>query len=443
MTSSHTIGWARDDFSSAPLLTRSGQDTSSLFALDPSLRHLNHGSFGAPLTAVLAEQDRLRREAAAAPVRWFPEAAQKVGQAREAIAPHLGVSPDQLALVVNASAGVSAVLGSLDLPAGAEIVVTDHGYGAVTMGAERLARRMGGRVVVAGVALDDSPEQAFSAVLGAFTDRTALVVVDHVTSPTARELPVAQICAAARERGVISLVDAAHAPMLIEDAATRADADYWVGNLHKFACASPGAGVLVARPGVEDVLWPLIDSWGATHPFPERFDHQGTLDITALITAGLALDLVEQELGWDRVRAHTATLANAGERLVADAMSAATGVDCRAKVSSTVTAMRLVVLPAGLATTVDDANQLRDRILADLGIEAAFTSCRGRGYVRLSFHAYNVLGDYADFADRAVPYLVALARREGDAASRTGAPGIPATFSPHDHDAVSATSTTT
>ncbi|EAP99520.1 putative aminotransferase class-V [Janibacter sp. HTCC2649] len=408
-----------------PLLTRSGQEASSLFALDPALRHLNHGSFGAPLVAILEEQERLRREAAAAPVRWFPAAATRVGRARAAIAPHLGVSPDQLALVVNASAGASAVYGSLDLPRGCEIVVTDHGYGAVTMGADRLARRLGGRVVVAEVALDDSPERALAAVLGAFTDRTAMVVVDHVTSPTARELPVAEICAAARTRGVVSLVDAAHAPMLIERAATLADADYWVGNLHKFGCASPGAAVLVTRPGLEEGLWPLIDSWGGSLPFPERFDHQGTLDITPLITAGSALDLVEDELGWDRVRAHTAALADAGQALVAAAMSRATGVDCLARVASPATAMRLVTLPAGLGTTVDAANALRERVLADLGIEAAFTSCRGRGYVRLSFHAYNVLDDYADFADRAVPHLVDLARREGDAVTSTGAHGIP------------------
>ncbi|MEO7268428.1 MAG: aminotransferase class V-fold PLP-dependent enzyme [Knoellia sp.] len=430
------------DSTPGPLLTRAGKPATSLFALDPTLRHLNHGSFGAPLAAVMVEQERFRREAAAAPVRWFPGAAERVGQARARVAPHLGVTPDHMALVANASAGASAVFGSLDLPQGAEIVVTDHGYGAVTMGAERLARRLGGRVVVAGVALDDSPEQAASAVLDAFTDRTALVVVDHVTSPTARELPVAQICAAARERGVVSLVDAAHAPMLVEGAATLADADYWVGNLHKFGCASPGAAVLVARPGAEDRLWPLIDSWGASLPFPERFDHQGTLDISALITAGLALDLIEDELGWDRVRAHTAALADAGEHLVAAAMSQATGVDCRVAVASPVTAMRLVALPAGLALTVEEANDLRDRVLADLGIEAAFTSCRGRGYVRLSFHAYNVLDDYADFADRAVPYLLDLARHEGDAATPTGAHGIP-TASLHDRDVASAASPTT
>ncbi|GAA4956759.1 hypothetical protein GCM10023238_24270 [Streptomyces heliomycini] len=86
----------------------------------------------------------------------------------------------------NASAGASVVYAGLDHRGGGEIVVTDHGYGAVTTGAERLARRWGGRVRTAGVPLDADEEQAYEAVMAEVGEATGLVVLDQVTSATAR-----------------------------------------------------------------------------------------------------------------------------------------------------------------------------------------------------------------------------------------------------------------
>ncbi|MEJ7649035.1 MAG: aminotransferase class V-fold PLP-dependent enzyme [Nakamurella sp.] len=393
------------------LRTVDGRRADELFSLDPSLRHLNHSSFGSPPRAATELQERIRAEMFAAPVRWFPAAPELIAAARAELAPFLGLEPDAFAFVPNASAGASVVYNSLDLPAGGEIVVTDHGYGAVVMGAERLARRIGGRVVVAPVDLDADADAAAEAVIGAFTDRTALVVVDQITSPTARGLPVGEICAAARERGIVSAVDAAHAPMLLENAVAAADADYWFGNLHKFACTAPGAAILVPRPGLGDALYPLIDSWGAPLGFPQRFDHQGTLDTTAWLTAAAAIGEIERQFGWARVREHVTLLADHGERVISAAMSEASGVPCRVALGMPTASMRLVALPEGIATTNEEANALRDVVLADLGIEAAFTSFRGCGYLRFSAHVYNTADDYDDFAERAVPHLIRLAAR--------------------------------
>ena len=153
-------------------------------------------------------------------------------------------------------------------------------------------------------------DEAAAAVLAAVTDRTELIVIDHITSPTARRMPVAAICAAARQRGITTLVDGAHAPLLLEDPVAEADADFWVGNLHKFGTAPRGSAVLVARPGPADLAYPLIDSWGGDLDFPERFDHQGTLDLTSWLAAPVALDFVEETFGWDRVRRYTTELAD-------------------------------------------------------------------------------------------------------------------------------------
>lgn len=415
-----------------PMRTADGRPAASLFSLDPALRHLNHGSFGSPPRAATTEQQRLRTEMLATPVGWFPAAPGRIADARAAVAPYLGLAADDFAFVANASAGASAVFSSVELPAGGEVVVTDHCYGAVVMAAERLARRIGGRLVIAPVDLAADADTAAAAVIGAFTDRTALVVIDQITSPTARALPVAAICRAARERGIVSVVDGAHVPLLVPGAIQAAGADHWFGNLHKFGCAPHGTAILVPRPGLGEHLYPVIDSWGAQLTFPERFDHQGTLDTTPWLAAAAAIGEIETQFGWAQVRDYVGRLADHAELVIAEAMSAAIGSPCRVDVGMPVSALRLVALPSGLATTSDEANALRDLVLAELGIEAAFTSFRGQGYLRFSAHIYNTPDDYADFAERAVLYLDRLARttaRTTTTADGTAAVRLPSTTS--------------
>ncbi len=390
----------------APLTLPDGRPAATLWALHPHLRHLNHGSFGAVPRAALAHQAELRQQTELAPVAWFPGLPQRIAAARNQLAPWLPAAPERLALVPNASGGASVVFGSLALPRGVEVLVTDHGYGAVTAGAERAARRAGGRLVIAPVPLEAEEDEAFEAIWAGVTARTALIVLDHITSPTARRLPVGRVCAEARRRGIATLVDGAHAPLLLADPVGEADADVWVGNLHKFGCAPRGTAVLVARPEVADGLHPLIDSWGAGLPFPERFDHQGTLDLTSWLAAPTALATLETNLGWDTVRRYTTALAGWAQELVADALTAASGVDCHARVGMPVGPLRLVGLPGRLATGHLEANALRDRVLAEAGIETAFTAFGGRGYLRLSAHAYNTQEDYLDLVERAVPLLL-------------------------------------
>ncbi|GAB2572222.1 aminotransferase class V-fold PLP-dependent enzyme [Microlunatus antarcticus] len=388
-----------------PLALADGSPAASAWVLDPSLRHLNHGSFGAVPRVALDRQREAQAEMERAPVAWFPGLPLRVAGARARIAPWLRVDPQRLALVPNASGGASVVFNSVTLSPGAEILVTDHGYGAVTMGAARLAQRAGGSLRTAEVPLAAEADEAAAAVLAAVTDRTELIVIDHITSPTARRMPVAAICAAARERGITTLVDGAHAPLLLEDPVAEADADFWVGNLHKFGTAPRGSAVLVARPGPADLAYPLIDSWGGDLDFPERFDHQGTLDLTSWLAAPVALDFVEEAFGWDRVRRYTTELADWAQELLTAAMTEAFGVDCRARVGMPVGPIRLVGLPDGLVAGQLGGNALRDRMLAEAGMETAFTSFDGRGYLRLSAHAYNTPADYLDLVERGIPLL--------------------------------------
>jgi isopenicillin-N epimerase len=398
----------------APVQLASFDRARDAWPLDPGMVHLNHGSFGAVPTEVVRFQDELRAHADRSPVGWFPRIADHVAAARQAVAPFVGASPEDTVFVPNSSAAATVVYNGLRLAPGDEILVTDHGYGAITMGARRLARRFGARLRTVAIPLAASADAVVEAFDAALTPAVKLVVVDQITSPTARMMPVDRIADLAHERGARVLVDGAHAPGLIPDAAaTRAD--WWFGNLHKWPAAPRGSALLVTRASDRDELWPLIDSWAADESYPERFDTQGTIDATAYIASPRALDFIEREYGWDRTRETMNALADLGAQVIGRALQPHVAAPVATDVGMPVPSMRLIRLPEGLGRAREDADELRMRLLDETGVEAAFTSFDGVGYFRLSVHLYTEPGDFDAFVERAVPQIVALAReRRGE-----------------------------
>ncbi|MDO5066519.1 MAG: aminotransferase class V-fold PLP-dependent enzyme [Propionibacteriaceae bacterium] len=379
------------------------------WTLDGAVRHLNHGSFGAVPVAVQAEQERLRRQMEANPVRWFSGLPEKIAAARSEIAHILQVPTQQLALVPNASAGASAVHDSLIGTGPVDVMVTDHGYGAISAGARRLAQRSGGRAHEVAIPLAAPADRVVELVAEHLErHRPGLLVIDQVTSATARALPVAEICILARELGVLSLVDGAHAPGVLAEPVCR-EADFWVGNLHKFACAPRGAAVLVARDG--ERLHPVIDSWGAGLGFPERFDHLGTLDLTAWLVAPFAWRHLEEQVGWETIRRRAAELADAGQARLAEALDGVVA-DPIPDVGQPVGPMRLVRLPGRLGSSREQADALRIPFCDLSGVALAFTSFAGRGYLRFSTHLYTVKEDFDHLATVGFPLLHRWARQD-------------------------------
>jgi isopenicillin-N epimerase len=393
----------------APVRLASGGAAREAWPLDDAVVHLNHGSFGAVPTAVVRHQDELRRQADLSPVGWFPHAPELIAAARQEVAPFVGARAEDTAFVPNASAAATVVLNALRLEPGDEILVTDHGYGAITMGAHRLARRFGARVRTLAVPLAATADEVVERFRAELTDAVRLVVVDQITSPTARLLPTARIADLAHERGARVLVDGAHAPGLVEDAAAVAGADWWFGNLHKWPCAPRGSALLVTRAADRDDLWPLIDSWGAEDPYPERFDSQGTLDTTGYIASPRSIELIEREYGWARARETMAALADHGATVIGAALQPYVEGPADTDVGMPVPSMRLLRLPDGLGRDRTDADELRRRLLDLAGVESAFTSAAGVGYLRLSVHLYTEPRDFDAFVERAVPRILAFA----------------------------------
>src|SRR5262249_53888660 len=173
-----------------------------------------------------------------------------------AVAEFLGARGDDLVFVDNATTGANTVLRSLELEAGDEILVTDHTYGAVANAAAFVARQHGAtvRTVTLPYPVGDGRPLADASAL---TPRTRLALVDHVTSESALVVPVREIAARCREKGVAVLVDGAHAPGAIPVDVAALGVDYYTANLHKWAWAPRSCGILWVAPERQARLHPL------------------------------------------------------------------------------------------------------------------------------------------------------------------------------------------
>ena len=304
-------------------------DPRRLWDLDPEVVFLNHGSFGACPRPVLEYQTELRRQMERDPVDFLVRRLEDLlDAARLALAGFVGADPAALAFVPNATTGVGAIVGSLSLAQGDEIVITDHGYNACRNIVDHAAARAGATLRVVSLPfVDATPDAMVEAVLAAVTDRTRLVIVDHVTSPTALVLPVTRIAAALERRGIPVLVDGAHGPGMVALDVSAIGASYYVGNCHKWMCAPKGSGFIVAHRARETLVPAVIShGWNAVRTDRSRFhllfDWTGTFDPTAYLAVPKAIETLGSLFagGWDEVRRRNRDLVLVGRGIVAEAV---------------------------------------------------------------------------------------------------------------------------
>jgi isopenicillin-N epimerase len=362
-----------------------------LWTLDPDVLHLNHGSYGAVPRRTQDLMAALRAETDANPMLWFRSVAARLTTSRLDLASFLQTDPEGFALVPNASAGVTAALATLPIPAGSRIVLTNHAYGAVRYAAERFARANQAEVVIVDVPLEADDETVVS-VIEAAVDEAAVLVVDHISSATAMVFPIAALVEVCHARGVAVVVDGAHAPGLI-DAPAADGADFWTGNFHKWPASPRATAGLVVAEKWRTATLPLIVSWSEyDERLPERFDMQGTYDYVPWIAAPESLRVLE-ELEWPVRRSQLSDLVDEGARVIAKALG--TGI---AEIATPAATMRLVELPSSVDLT--DGESLKMRASRELKAEITLTGFDGRGFIRLSAHAYNSLKDYEELAER-------------------------------------------
>ncbi|MGH7429780.1 MAG: aminotransferase class V-fold PLP-dependent enzyme, partial [Candidatus Methylomirabilaceae bacterium] len=226
------------------------------FLLRPDVIFLNHGSFGACPRPVFETYQRWQRELECNPVDFLARQLKDLlRDARAALAEFVGAEADDLVYVSNATTGVNIVARSLSLGRGDEVLGTDHEYGALDRTWRFICERHGATYVRASIPVPVvSREEVVDAVWSRVTPRTRVLFISHITAPTALILPIDELVRRARDAGILTVIDGAHAPGQIPVDVTALGADFYAGNCHKWLCAPKGAGFLHARREAEPLL---------------------------------------------------------------------------------------------------------------------------------------------------------------------------------------------
>jgi isopenicillin-N epimerase len=391
--------------------------------LRPDTIYLNHGSFGPPPRAVRcarqAWQDALDQQPMDFFLRQFEPAWR---QARQRLAEFVGTSAGNLIFVENATTAMNLVAEALPLSEGDEVLLTDHEYGAVQRIWQRACLRQGARLRTAVLPVPcDDPREIVEAVAAAFTEHTRLLVVSHITSPTAIILPVAELAERARRQGIAVAIDGPHALAQVPLALDALGCDFYAASCHKWLSGPFGSGFLYVAPRWQERVRPSVLSWGRLPPGPiecwsDEFLWQGTRNPAAYLAVPAAIAFLEA-VGLEAFRARTHALARyARQRMIAWTQLAPLVPDDPRWYAS----MAHVPLPAppgekrsalsagrasaaGPPSPADPASPagprasglcpvghpLQAQLWQTLRIEVPVIEFRGQRYLRISCHLYN------------------------------------------------------
>lgn len=364
--------------------------------LDPAVINLNTGSFG-PLPWVVFERvTALRRRLAEAPMDFLIRATPPLlWQARERLADLLGAAPQRLAFMANVTAAINTVAHSLSLKAPGEILLSDREYLTMRWCWDRAAQRQGLTIRTYPLPLlPETPDAIVAAVREALTEHTRLLFFSHVLSATGLVLPARALCALARQHGVLTVIDGAHAPALLPVELDALGCDFYGGNCHKWLLAPTGAGFLYFGPGSAERLQPLMVSWGyhydkdkaderdqwGSTPRLRSFEFEGTRDPCPWLAVPAAIDF-QQEIGWQSIRGRIAELTAHVRRCLAEVPDLRLATPAHADLHTALTAFWL---PADC-----DAAVIRRALWERYRIEIVITDWLDGHLLRVSTHFYN------------------------------------------------------
>lgn len=362
------------------------------FLLDDSVIYLNHGSFGACPKPVFETYQDWQRQLELQPVEFLGRRAKDLlAQARSVLAEYLHTRPEDLVYTPNPTTAINMVVRSLDLAPGDEILTSDHEYGAMDRTWRFICQKTGAQYIQRSIPLPIGTHAEFADYfMDGVTPRTRVIFLSHITSPTALIFPVTEICRRARELGITTIIDGAHAPGQLSLDLSEINPDIYTGACHKWLCAPKGSAFLFAHPDIQEGLEPLIFSWGyqSDRPGPSRFidyhEWQGTRDLAAFLSVPRAIQY-QQENNWAEVRQRCHALAIKAHTRI----NSLTGLEALSPPSSEwFQQMVAVRLPPAV-----DPEQISTYLYDQHRIEVLAQTWHDQPLLRVSFQAYNQESD--------------------------------------------------
>lgn len=368
------------------------------FDIDPGTTYLNHGSFGPSPRCVRAAREQWTARLERQPMKFFcRDMEDLLEQSAIALGEFLEAKPSRLVLVDNATVGMNIAAASIELSPGDEVLLTDHEYGAVRNIWQERCKATGARMVTVSLPFPLSEQGVVEAVEAAIGDRTRVLVVSHVTSPTAAILPVRSLCQLARRQGVITAIDGPHAVAMLDVHLDKLGCDYYCASCHKWLCAPFGTGFLYVHPRHHHkIRCPLI-SWGGSisgrpAAWQDRINWLGTRDPAGLLSLPAAIEFMNDgALAAYRTWSHQ-LICTARRQLLA---MEGVGPFCTPS-EDDVVSMCAVELPqpAGWEPGYHGhPDPLQEELRDDYGIETPVASWNGRRFLRVSAHLYNTSED--------------------------------------------------
>lgn len=379
--------------------------TRSDFLLRSDITFLNHGSFGACPIELLNEQRRWIERLESQPVLYFRELMHEMRSAREALGGYIGAKSQNLAFVTNSTFGVNVAAHAVaaQLQPGDEILSNDHEYGACNRAWNMHAVSRGAVYVQAHIPIPvPSASDVVEIIWSRVTERTKVLFISHITSPTGVRLPVEELCSRARERGIITIVDGSHSPGHIPLDLSTLGCDIYTANCHKWMCTPKGSAFLWVSDAWINRMKPLVVSWGSDIPtvgdgyFIDEHEFLGTRDHSPFLTIPYAIDWMERN-DWPALQQQCRSLTESGvEQLCAIEGVTPIGVGGHDPVLQ----MGTVILPSN--TNTDD---MKTWLYNERNVEVVVHRWLDTPILRFSVHGHTTSNDIQLLCDCVQEYV--------------------------------------
>ncbi|GAB1420247.1 aminotransferase class V-fold PLP-dependent enzyme [Anaerolineales bacterium] len=356
------------------------------FMLRNDITFLNHGSFGASPKYVFDTYQLWQRELEAQPVAFMQRTHDALlEQIRDTVGKYIHANMEDLILVPNATIGINMVAQGLHFDVNDEILMSNQEYGAMEIMWQRICEKTGAKVIQADIPLNTpSPEEWVQLFWQSVSPQTKVIFLSHISSPTALILPVEGICKKAREAGILCIIDGAHVPGHLTLDIEKIGADAYIGNFHKWLCAPKGSAFVYVHPDMQDLIHPLIYSWGDVEgaSFNKRYQWIGTRDFSAILSVPAAIQY-QNENDWASVFKLCHDMASEMNERICDM----TGLAPLMHDDSWYGQMVSIPLPDC------DAVAVQTQLIDQYHIEVPLITWNNQQLMRVSFQAYNHFSD--------------------------------------------------
>ena len=302
-------------------MDNSSDALKSKFLLDPEITFLNHGSYGSCPKPVFEVYQKYQTDLESHPIKFMQEDVYKLLEiSRESLSHYVNCDKDDLIFVTNPTQAVGTVIHNILINSNDEVLSTNLEYGSCDRMWTYDADQKGYKYIQAEINLPIEDKETFLNQFWSYaSDQTKYVFISQITSTTGMILPIPEIVAEAKKRGIKTIIDGAHVPAHIPLDIKELDPDYYTGALHKWLCCPKGSSFLYVKKEKQVGIQPMLKSWGWGEEYekfkssvqlhsPSRFINvfqwQGTSDMSTFFTVPEAIQF-QEEHDWDSVRSRS------------------------------------------------------------------------------------------------------------------------------------------